>query len=80
MQIDRASLEKLLSLNDRQLKLVINKLATDSGIDPGSFNIDLKDIESIRRALSSATDSDLERVAEMYDQKLKGGNNRSGSK
>ena len=59
MQIDREALEKLLTLNDRQLKVVIGKLAADSGIDPASLNIDPKNIESIRRALSSATDADL---------------------
>jgi len=71
MQIDRESLEKLLTLNDRQLKLVINKLAADSGIDPREFNINTQDIESIRRALSSASDSDLARVAEMYEKNRK---------
>lgn len=71
MQIDRESLEKLLTLNDRQLKMVINKLASDSGIDPASFNINPQDIESIRRALSTASDSDLERVAQMYEQNQK---------
>ncbi len=71
MQIDRQSLEKLLSLNDRQLKLFINKLAADSGIDPAEFNINTQDIESIRRALSTATDSDLARIAQMYEQNRK---------
>ena len=71
MQIDRASLEKLLNLNDRQLKLVINKLAADSGIDPSTLNIDPKNIQSIREALSSATDADLARVARMYEQNHK---------
>ena len=68
MQIDREALEKLLTLNDRQLKVVIGKIAADSGIDPASLNIDPKNIESIRRALSSATDADLARVAEAYEQ------------
>ena len=71
MQIDRASLEKLLSLNDRQLKMVITKLATDSGIDPSSFNINPSDVQSIRNALSSATDRDLQRIAQMYEQNKK---------
>ena len=71
MQIDRASLEKLLTLNDRQLKLFINKLALDSGIDPASFNIDPKDIQSIRKTLSTASDADLKRIAEIYEQKQK---------
>ena len=71
MQIDREALEKLLTLNDRQLKMVIGKLAADSGIDPASLNIDPKNIESIRRARSSATDADLERIAQAYEQNQK---------
>lgn len=71
MQIDRNALNKLLSLNDRQLKHMINKLAADSGIDLSGFNIDTKDIKSIREGLSSATDSDIEKVARMYEQNQK---------
>ena len=71
MQIDRASLERLLSLNDRQLKMIITKLAQDSGIDPSSLNINPSDVQSIRRALGSATDSDLARIAAMYEQNKK---------
>ena len=71
MQIDRNALEKLLSLNDRQLKYMINKLAAENGIDLSGFNIDSKDIRSIREGLSSATDSDIERVAQMYEQNRK---------
>ncbi len=73
MQIDRESLEKLLTLNDRQLKVVINRLAAESGIDPATFNINTSDIQSIRRALMSASDADLARVAEMYEQNKKKG-------
>lgn len=77
MQIDKQSLERLLSLNDRQLKNIINKLATENGIDPASFNIDPKDIASIRGALSSATDADIERLAKQYeDFKRNGGGKR----
>lgn len=68
MQIDRSALEKLLSLNDRQLQYFITKLATESGIDPATFNMDLRDVQSIRRALSGATDQDLELVTKLYEQ------------
>lgn len=67
MQIDRSALEKLLTLNDRQLKAIIQKLANDSGIDPKEFHMDTESIESIRRALRTATDEDLRRVAEQYE-------------
>ncbi len=68
MQIDRQALEKLLSMNDRQLKTVIDHLVAQSGIDPGQFNIDPSSMESIRHALRTASDDDLRQVAEQYEQ------------
>ena len=66
MQLDRNALEKLLSLNDRQLKNVIQRLATENGIDLSSFPINPSDIQSIRLALSGATDEDLKKINEQY--------------
>lgn len=71
MQIDRNALEKLLSLNDRQLMYMINKLANENGIDLSGFNIDAGSIESVRKGLATATDSDIERVARMYEKNRK---------
>ena len=71
MQIDRNALEKLLSLNDRQLMYVINRLAAENGIDLSGFNIDAKDVSSVREGLRTATDSDIERVARMYESNRK---------
>lgn len=71
MQIDRESLNKLLSMNDRQLSMIINKIAAESGIDPATLNMNTKDINSIRNALSSATDEDLRRLTEQFGD-LKG--------
>ncbi len=74
MQIDRKSLEKLLTLNDRQLGLVIKKLASESGIDPAALNINPNDIASVRRALSGATDEDIRKITQQYeDYKRNGG-------
>ncbi len=67
MQINRENLDKLLSLNDRQLKTMIQRIAVQGGIDPKDFNIDVNSIESIRRVLGSATDADLNRIAEQYE-------------
>lgn len=67
MQLDRDSLNKVLNLNDRQLKNLIQRLAAESGIDPAEFNIDPSSIESIRAALRSATDDDLRRITEQYE-------------
>ena len=67
MQIDRSALDKLLTLNDRQLMGIIQKLANDSGINPKDFHMDTGNIESIRKALRTASDEDLKRVAEQYE-------------
>ena len=67
MQIDRSAIDRLLRLNDSQLKLIINRLAAQSGIDPAQFHMDPRSIESIRQALGSATDDDLRRIAEQYE-------------
>ena len=71
MNIDRNSLNMLLSLNDRQLKSVIDRLIGDSGIDLGEFNISSGDIASIRNTLLSATDEDIANFAKkVEEQKL----------
>jgi hypothetical protein len=71
MQINRENLDKLLSMNDRQLKMVIQHLIAQSGINPADFNIDTGSIESIRTALSGATDEDLKQIAEQYEKNKK---------
>lgn len=71
MQINRENLEKLLSLNDFQLKMIVRRIAAEGGIDPASLNIDTGSVESIRRALTSATDEDLARIAEQYANNAK---------
>lgn len=72
MEINRENLNKLLSLNDRQLKMMITRIAAQSGIDPAQFNIDMRSVQSIRQALGSATDEDLRRIAEQYGQNGRG--------
>lgn len=68
MQIDRASLERLLTLSDRQLMAVIQRLLAQSGIDPAELSIDPRNVESIRRALRGASDEELTRIAEQYEK------------
>ena len=72
MDINRDQINRLLNLNDRQLKAIIQNLAKESGIDPSEFNMDTESIESIRKALSGASDEDLKRVAEQYEANKRG--------
>ena len=67
MQLDREALNKVLSLNDRQLKVLIGRLAAESGINPSEFPIDTSSMENLRSALRSASDDDLRRITEQYE-------------
>ena len=67
MQIDRNALEGLLALNDRQLLTVINRLASESGIDPSQFNIDVSSVASIRQAISGASDEELKSIVDQFE-------------
>ena len=71
MEIKRENVDKRLALNDWQLTMIIQKIANESGIDPSQYNIDTNSIESIRRALASASDEDLKEIAEQYEQNQK---------
>ena len=64
MQLDRNAINKLLSLNDFQLKIVIYRLLKENGIDPSMLNIDTKNMASIRRSLENATDEDIKRATD----------------
>lgn len=64
MQLDRNAINRLLAMNDDQLKTMIRVLAENSGLDLSSFQIHPSDVDSIRRALAGATDADLARAAE----------------
>ena len=59
MQLDRKSLNRLLALNDRQLQAIIEKLASEYGLDLSRFQVRPGDIESLRNAIRNASDSDL---------------------
>lgn len=72
MQLDRNALNRLLSMNDAQLKYIITKLAVDNGLDLSTFNISGNDINSIRSALQNATDADLQKATEQLSRGKKG--------
>ncbi len=66
MQLDRKMLDRLLALNDRQLEIVIQKLATEYGVDLARFQVRPGDMESLRRAIRNASDSDLLAIGEQF--------------
>ena len=67
MQIDRKTLQHLLSMDDQKLSLLLNRVAQESGLSPEALGARPDDIASIRAALGSATEEDLKRLNEIYD-------------
>ena len=64
MQFDERAINRLLSLNDKQLEELIRRIGDQSGIDLSSFHITATDASSIRSALRGFTEADLKRASE----------------
>jgi hypothetical protein len=67
MQIDERMLKRLLAMNDEQLGQMIQKIATETGIDPAQLGINPQSIESVRSALGSIGDEELEGINRLYE-------------
>lgn len=72
MNLDKNSINMLLSLDDARLSVVIRQLAASAGISPDSVNIGPNELAAIRQALSLANDGDLSRAAEIVKSFKKG--------
>ena len=67
MQIDERMLKKLLAMDDAQLGLMIQKIAAETGIDPSQLGINPQSIESVRSALGSIGEDELEGINRLYE-------------
>ena len=76
MKLDRNAVNALLALNDDQLRAIIRGLAARSGLPADMLKMTENDVASIRRALRTATDEEIERVARQLG--MTGGGNRHG--
>ena len=76
MQIDERMLKKLLAMNDDQLGQMIQKIAAESGIDPAQLGINPQNIESVRSALGSIGEDELEGINRLYEDYRRGKGNR----
>lgn len=73
MQLDKKSLDRLLSLNDQQLRRVMAGLLSEYGIDPTTIPLDQFDMGKLRAVLSTATDQDLARLTAMLSSSKRNG-------
>ena len=67
MQFDRRMLERLLTMNDEQLRAVIERIASQSGIDPARLGMTPEALQNIRHALGNAGTEELKQFQELYD-------------
>lgn len=67
MQIDERMLKRLLAMNDDQLGQMIQKIAVETGIDPTQLGINPQSIESVRSALGSISEDELEGINRLYE-------------
>lgn len=67
MQIDERMLKRLLAMNDDQLGQMIQKIAVETGIDPAQLGINPQSIESVRSALGSISEDELEGINRLYE-------------
>ena len=67
MQIDERMLKRLLAMDDAQLGQMIQKIAAETGIDPSQLGINPQSIESVRSALGSIGEDELEGINRLYE-------------
>lgn len=68
MQIDRTTLDRLLSLDDTTLARTISTLAAAAGIDQRSAQAAISDLRLVRQSLSNATDADIGKAIDMLGE------------
>jgi hypothetical protein len=62
MQLDKKSLDRLVKLNDDQLRGVIGKLLTEYGVDVSRVPLASLDMSALRAVLQMASAEDVSRL------------------
>ncbi len=73
MQLDRKALRQMLTLDDDQLRRLIERLAREAGLPPSALPLGNADLSALRTALSSASDAELARIAAQITAAQNGG-------
>jgi hypothetical protein len=63
MKLDKKAVQRLLALNDEQLRQVLLRLAGENGIDLSGVNVGASDMAGVRQALRMATQEDILKAA-----------------
>lgn len=68
MQIDKTTLDRLLSLDDATLAKTINMLSAAAGIPAEATNSAIKNLRIVRASLSNATNEDIQKAMGMLGE------------
>lgn len=63
LKLDPKAVERLLALNDEQLRKVLLRLAEENGIDLSGSTLPIDDMASVRQVLRMATQEDILKAA-----------------
>lgn len=63
MKIDREMLRRILTLDDSQLRFIINRIAAQTGVDISGFDMNPAALAKLRLAVENADDAELEKLA-----------------
>lgn len=66
MQLDKKSMDRLLKLNDDQLRMVIGKLLTEYGVDTSRVPLATMDLSALRAVLQMASEEDISRLLQAF--------------
>ena len=72
MNLDQSSIQRLLSLNDTQLRLVLKKLAAENGIDLSGFSLGAAELAHLRSLLGMATPQQIQQLLNQFSGKGRG--------
>ena len=66
MPLDKKQIDRLLRLNDDQLRAVLEKLLASYGVDTSRVPLATLDVGALRGLLQNASEQDVERFLQMF--------------
>lgn len=66
MPLDKKQIDRLLRLNDDQLRAVLEKLLASYGVDVSRVPLASLDVGALRGLLQNASEQDIERFLQMF--------------
>ncbi|MCQ2429666.1 MAG: hypothetical protein MJ192_04995 [Clostridia bacterium] len=76
MQPDKKTLDRLLALNDDQLRFLLRRLLGQYGLNAASIPLDQLDMGRLRQVVGQATDEDIARFFQLLDSGREGTDGR----